>query len=518
MNRAHLLIVCLSLFAWTLCDGARSVERKSPKPFATTRQQLWRTAVASDHRPLTRRNWRANGKPGYFGNDHVLARRQWNYMTSTVLPAITRPWKSLSEKLESNSMWPGMSRIANEAYLLNTTEDFIREQGYPVERHTVITTDGYNLTVHRIPYSKKADPTIKRPVVVVQHGILCSSTDWVISGPNSSLGYVLSDAGYDVWITNTRGNTYSRGHVTLDPSKDAEKFWDFSWHEMGVIDMPNMIDYILEVTGEPDVSYVGHSMGNAIFYVMCSERPEYAQKVRAMASMAPIAFLNHVKSPILTFLASVADPLAWLCGSLGYYEFRPNGKILLFAGKAFCESSYMPSGVCDNLLFLIAGYDSKRLVKNVLPIILAHTPAGASARQLTHFAQLINRNQWFGQYNFNKEKNMEKYGQLEPPAYNLSKVTVPVALYYANNDWMAAPEDVQVLGDKLPNLVEKREMPYREFNHLDFLWATDVKTIVYDDLIRFLNRYDRKYLTDVKESQEVDNNVFTSDLNEPKKD
>jgi hypothetical protein len=54
----------------------------------------------------------------------------------------------------------------------------------------VITTDGYNLTLHRIPYSKNEDPAAvtRKPVVLVQHGILCSSTDWVIAGQNNSLG------------------------------------------------------------------------------------------------------------------------------------------------------------------------------------------------------------------------------------------------------------------------------------------------------------------------------------------
>lgn len=55
--------------------------------------------------------------------------------------------------------------------------------------------------------------------------------------------------------------------------------------------------------------------------------------------------------------------LQWLCNSLGYYEFRPNGKILLFAGKAFCEANAHAEGMCDNLLFLYAGFDSKRLIK-----------------------------------------------------------------------------------------------------------------------------------------------------------
>uniref|UniRef100_A0A2H8TE46 Lipase 3 n=1 Tax=Melanaphis sacchari TaxID=742174 RepID=A0A2H8TE46_9HEMI len=309
---------------------------------------------------LPRRTWtrQQDGQPTATG------RRQRRFQTSNAVPAMGY-WKALHRKLEVQSKWPGTEKYANEMYLAATTDDYIRQEGYPAERHTVITTDGYNLTLHRIPYSRNEDLTTftRKPAVLVQHGILCSSTDWVITGPNSSLAFLLSDAGYDVWLANSRGNTYSRNHVTLDPAKEPEKFWDFSWHEMGTIDLPNTIDYILDKTGEPDLNYVGHSMGTAIFYVLCSERPEYQDKVRSMAAMAPIAYLNHVKSPIMTFLSSVADPLAWLCNSLGYYEFRPNSKILLFAGKAFCEANSLKEGVCDNLLFLFAGYDSKRLIK-----------------------------------------------------------------------------------------------------------------------------------------------------------
>ncbi|VVC24413.1 Partial AB-hydrolase lipase domain,Serine aminopeptidase, S33,Alpha/Beta hydrolase fold [Cinara cedri] len=511
------LLLAMVRFAAAERDAPRALAARRTPPYQQWRRVDGRTnyrrRLLTGGVHLPRRQWRQpTAAAAQVGEQ--LARHQRHFLASTVNPVMNH-WRSIHDKLQVQSTWPGNGRYSDETSLLFTTGDYIRREGYSVERHTVITDDGYNLTLHRIPYGKNEDPSTvsRKPAVLVQHGILCSSTDWVIAGQNSSLAFVLSDAGYDVWLANSRGNTYSRNHVTLLPAKDPEKYWDFSWHEMGTIDLPNTIDYILDKTGEPDLNYVGHSMGTAIFFVLCSERPEYQEKVRSMAAMAPIAYLNHVKSPIMTFLSSVADPLAWLCNSLGYYEFRPNGKILLFAGKAFCEANPHAEGICDNLLFLYAGFDSKRLIKNILPIILAHTPAGASARQLTHFAQLMKRDRWFGQYNYNQQKNMEKYGQPEPPAYDLSQVAVPVALYHAQNDWLSTMEDVNVLAKELPNVVEKKVMPFPEFNHLDFLWANDIRDIVYEDLIRFMKRYDRKYPNQVpiQLSPDVDVNVVHPD-------
>lgn len=41
---------------------------------------------------------------------------------------------------------------------------------------------------------------------------------WVVNPPDESLGFILADNGYDVWLANTRGTKYSHGHKSLHPN------------------------------------------------------------------------------------------------------------------------------------------------------------------------------------------------------------------------------------------------------------------------------------------------------------
>ena len=104
----------------------------------------------------------------------------------------------------------------------------IENHGYPCENHYITTEDGYILTYQRIPHGKNDDGSGQKPVVLLMHGLLSSSADYVNMGPDRSLAYLLSDIGYDVWLGNSRGNAWSRNHTDPEVLADAEKFYDFT--------------------------------------------------------------------------------------------------------------------------------------------------------------------------------------------------------------------------------------------------------------------------------------------------
>lgn len=63
-------------------------------------------------------------------------------------------------------------------------------------------------------------------------------------------------------------------------------------------------------------------------------------------------------------------------------------------------------------------------------------------------------------------------------------MAVPVALYWAQNDWLADPDDVRLL---LPQLSNKMYDKYIEnWDHLDFIWGLDAPKVVYNDIIKHI--------------------------------
>ncbi|CAB3251570.1 unnamed protein product [Arctia plantaginis] len=296
------------------------------------------------------------------------------------------------------------SRYSNsivEDARLNVTE-LITKYGYPVEVHHVTTDDGYILEMHRIPYGRDKNnvPNKNKPVVILQHGLLCSSAVWVLTGPSVGFGYILAEEGYDVWLGNFRGNRYSRRHVRLNPdSRFNVAFWRYSWDEHGNYDIPAMIDYALAHTGKDRLHYIGHSMGTTSFFTMASLRPEYNEKIITMQALAPVAYMAHNRNLLLNIIAPFANDIERLGAIIGYGEFLTSRQVFVWAGEAFCRDEVVFQPICSNIMFLLGGWNEAQHNSTIMPVIFGHVPAGGSVRQLAHYGQGIAEEAAYLNYN-----------------------------------------------------------------------------------------------------------------------
>jgi len=357
----------------------------------------------------------------------------------------------------------------------------IAAQGYPVEVHHVRTADGYLLELHRIPRGRTG-PGGGRPVLVV-HGILLSSMAWV-SNPRRSLGFMLADQGYDVWLGNNRGNRYARRHVTLDPK--SRQFWDFTADSQARYDQPAMIDHVLRVTGYEDLFYIGFSHGAWNIWAMLNFLPSYNQKIRLMIGLAPTSTKKYSRG-LANVLLPIRTPLVRLLYQLGIYEIPYRQSVVKFA-KLFCSKHSPTAMLCALFMFALAGWDPEQLDKSSLPLIYSHVPSGSSISVLDQNLQHVASGE-FKMYDYGKKGNLARYGRRRPPLYSLNFVTTPVVLFWGMNDKIAERRDIARLASRLPNLVASQPVRFPAWQHLDFLWGIDADRLVYAHVLRYLSQF-----------------------------
>lgn len=112
--------------------------------------------------------------------------------------------------------------------------------------------------------------------------------------------------GFDVWMSNTRGNTYNRGHIYLN-SIIGQRYWRFSMDELALIDLPIQIDFVLKKTGASKLAYLGHSQGCTLIYMLLSEKPEYNDKLSVVLHVGPVAFIEFIRAPFLRAQPKIAS-------------------------------------------------------------------------------------------------------------------------------------------------------------------------------------------------------------------
>ncbi|XP_074763516.1 lysosomal acid lipase/cholesteryl ester hydrolase isoform X5 [Athene noctua] len=320
-------------------------------------------------------------------------------------------------------------------------------RGYPSEEYEVTTEDGYILSINRIPYGRKGR----------------------------------ENAGYDVWLGNSRGNTWSRKHTHFTVKQ--EEFWVFSFDEMAKYDIPASVDLILKKTGQEQVFYIGHSQGTTVAFIAFSTLPQLAKKIKMFFALAPVATVKFATSP-LAKLGVFPDLL--LKDMFGKKEFLPQNYLLKWLATHVCTHRILDD-LCGNIFFLLCGFNERNLNMSRVDVYSTHCPAGTSVQNMIHWSQAVKTGELKAYDWGSKAANMAHYNQSSPPFYKIKEMTVPTAVWSGGQDWLADPKDVAMLLTQITNLVYHNNIP--EWEHLDFIWGLDAPYRMYNEIINMIRKY-----------------------------
>ena len=377
-----------------------------------------------------------------------------------------------------------------------TPQQLILSRGFEYQRHDIKTADGYILRTDRIvnPYRTSA-----KPPVVLMHGFIATSRDFIINSPGGSvnesldvvgnnLGFELAKRGYDVWIPNERGNTYSQNHVlypaingnNLDPS-----YWDFSYADMAKYSIPAIIDYVKSKTQAKTIAYVGHSRGTMVMFGALSIYPYLNRIVKPVIAMSPVMTLSKA-TPGIRFLAKLPVSEYMLGGSFNFP--------ILFGGsmaKVNC-----PNGPDDNIrcagTFKLMGGDGIELFNVSRVNVLANgIPGGASSKDLKLFRQNI-RTGKFADFDYGPQKNMQLYNSTEPPVFPMERIeNHDICLISGIGDVIANPEDTITIRKTLgPRIKKDITIPIPAWGHLAMLYGKEAGKYVNTPILEILSEYD----------------------------
>lgn len=416
--------------------------------------------------------------------------------------------------------------------------------------HQVVTKDNYILTLHRIinPLVPQNLRSRLKPILL-QHGLFTSSFNFIISADRNrdrprfdirdltrtwplnvhvpdapfswqrilenlndltyakiginepsdrliaphisdSLAVELANQGYDVWMGNARGSTYSLNHTHYDYRYDW-RYWDFSFHEIGLYDLPAQIDYILTIRQRKSLAYIGHSQGNLSMFILQSFYPQWAEKVKPFIAMAPIAFIPNVYYGTLRLIIKALRPIITTkrLNEILKGQVFPKSRTTESALDLVCVPKWS-TPICDGILTLMTGNNLKRANHSLTPIVAHHIPEGTSALNLLHFAQLIETGQ-FRAFDFGAKENFRRYGSTVNPYYPIKNIYSPdIAFIVGRTDTLSTMSNVAITKSMLNvPLMDDYVVPDLIWGHADYMYAIGAGRLANSHMIGLCDRY-----------------------------
>ncbi|EEB09578.2 triglyceride lipase-cholesterol esterase [Schizosaccharomyces japonicus yFS275] len=352
--------------------------------------------------------------------------------------------------------------------------------GYIAEEHLVRTEDNFVLCLHHIVNPKLRNTSGKhRGVVYFQHGLMTNSELWVaVDKASNCLPFALVDRGYDVWLGNNRGNKYSRKHVRYSPND--EEFWDFCIDDMAMFDIPNSINYILSATKEKSLSYVGFSQGTAQAFAALSINPTLNEKINLFVALAPAFTPKGFSNELLDYLVKVNPKIM----------FRLFGRGCLLPSVTFWQNICYPPiymKIVDISLKMLFDWNLANITQEQKICGYAHLYSFSSVKSCVHWLQIM-QNSRFQLY----DDDLKVIGGYDSRHYHVAhfptrNIKCPITVVWGKEDTLV---DMEIMLAALPP--QSKDFGIDGYEHLDMLWAKDVKEKVFPIVFSSLEELNRK--------------------------
>ncbi|KAI7481319.1 alpha/beta-hydrolase [Hortaea werneckii] len=376
---------------------------------------------------------------------------------------------------------------------LAQAQDFVELcelQGYVAEEHIVQTKDGYLLGLHRVVGRQgsaegqqgqrvnSGEGSVGKKVVYMHHGLLMNSEVWVcLTDRERCLPFVLVEQGYDVWLGNNRGNKYSKKSVHSKPTE--ARFWDFSMDQFAFHDIPDSINYILETTRQPNLSYIGFSQGTAQAFATLSIHPTLNEKVNLFIALAPAMAPPGLAS----------GTVASLCKSNPEVLFLAFGRRAILGSATMWQALLYPAiftWFIDKSLAFLFNWQTRNISPHQKLAAYPHLYSFTSTKCVVHWFQII-RNGTFQMFDdetttpFAVGNSAKYYKVAKFPTRNIK---TPIHLIYGGSDSLV---DIKLMLKELPRHTVARGI--QKYEHLDLLWASDVNRLVFPHVLEALEMY-----------------------------
>jgi len=165
----------------------------------------------------------------------------------------------------------------------NEADSMATATGYSFESFKVSSFSNWSIPLYHVVNNSvpvdKDYPILLQSEPGFNAEMIVANSDWIPK---------LTDLGYDVWIGGYAGDVGSSGGSGTNEQKAEAGRFD----NIGMNDIPAMIEQIRTVTGADKINFVGHSQGNAaMFYGLAHREANYfANVVNRVIAAAPCVF------------------------------------------------------------------------------------------------------------------------------------------------------------------------------------------------------------------------------------